>query len=212
MVANMIRALASASVLLLAMFATAAASQQNGENAAKSSKPPRVYTNDDVGRSHSRYDKEVPEIPGLIKCGEDVDCFLQALDDATPAALTRIETAEQGTAVVTSESTWWTTKFDAGRCTLSFRVDSLDATVNGKVVDAKAARDAAEAKLEEMKRDFASVRGQTETCTLAVKDVKGLMTSASWSLMALGPASQFGKSCSGPGFGFPPNPLPKDKK
>ena len=197
--------------LFLAISAGAGAAQQHGGNAAKPSKPTRVYTNDDVGQSRSRYENDVPEIPGLIKCGENIDCFVRALDDATPAAVRHVETAEEGTAVVTSDSTWWTTKVGDGRCTLSFRVDSLDARVTDRVVpvDSKPARDTAEARLEEMRRDFANVRGKTETCTLALKDVKSLMTSSSWSLMLLGPASEFGRNCSGPGFDNPKNPAPK---
>lgn len=170
--------LAPGVALLGVILATAGAAQQN--EGAKPSKPPHVYTNDNIGRAHSRYDSEVPEIPGLVKCGEDLDCFVRALDNGVPAAVTRDETAEQGTAVVSSNSTWWTTKFSAGRCTVSFRVDSLDAAVNDKIVpvDAKATRAAAEARLEQMKRDFAEVRGKTSACTVSVKDLKGLMTSA----------------------------------
>ena len=102
--------------------------------------------------------------------------------------------------MVTSSSTWWTTQFTGDRCTVSFRVDAIDAKVNEEVVP-KALRQAAEDKLAEMKRDFEAVRGKTETCSLTLKDLKALMRSSSWSLMGLGPASNFGRDCSGPGFG-----------
>ena len=200
-VSRLFPAACSLTFLLSVMFLSAGAAQQNG--GAKASKPGRVYTNDDIARAHSRYDNDVPEIPGLIKCGEDLDCFLRALEDGAPAAVTRGETAEQGTAVVSSNSTWWTTRFSAGRCTVSFRVDSLEAKVNEKVVPAvpRAARGAAQARLEQMKRDFAEVRGKSSVCSVNVKDLKALMTSAAWSPMALGPVTNFGKDCSGPGFG-----------
>ena len=78
-------------------------------------------------------------IPGLIKCGKDLKCFLPALDKGVPAAVTRSETVKEGTAVVTMDSTWWTTQCVADRCSVSFRVDTLEARVNDDVVpdDAK---------------------------------------------------------------------------
>ena len=116
--------------------------------------------------------------------------------------------------MVTSNSTWWTTQFSAERCTVSLRLDSLAAKVNEKVVAQfpKEARAAAEAKLVEMQRDFESIRGKTGTCSLAVKDLKALMISSSWTLMSLGPASNFGKTCSGPAFEGPNRLLSRDKK
>ena len=73
-------------------------------------------------------------------------------------------------------------------------------------------RDAVEGKIAEMNRDFETIRGKTETCTLAVMGLKALMTSPSWSPMSLGPASNFGKNCSGPAFDTPHGPLLSDKK
>jgi hypothetical protein len=66
--------------------------------------------------------------------------------------------------------------------------------------------------MAEMNRDFETIRGKTETCTLAVKSLKALMTSPYWSLMTLGPASNFGKNCSGPAFDRPHHPPLDDKK
>ena len=177
----------------------------NAQEPAKPSKPPHVYTNEDLEGTASRYDDELPDIPGLIKCGDDVDCFLRALDGGTPAVVTRTESAEEGAAIVNSNSTWWTTEFTNDRCTVQFRVDDLDARVNEKLMAdrPRSARDAIEAKLERMKRDFVSVRGKTETCTVPVRNLKTLMLSTSWTLMSLGPASNFGKNCSGPGFDTP---------
>jgi hypothetical protein len=156
----------------------------------------------------------LPQISGLIKCGRDLKCFLQALDNVTPSAIMRSETAEVGTGVVTSNSTWWTTQFAADRCTVWFRVEAFEAKVNEKVVpdNPNAARVATEGKLAEMKRDFETIRGKTGTCVLAVKDLKALMTAPSWSLMSLGPASNFGKTCSGPAFDTSPFPLLNNKK
>lgn len=202
-------------LLLLAVFISPAAAQQNDRETAKApSKPRRVFTNDDMKGAGSQSRDGLPQIPGLIKCGKDLRCFLQALDSATPAAVTRSETVEVGTGVVISNSTWWTTQFAADRCTVSFRVDAFKAKVNEKVVpdSPKAARDGVEIKLGEMSRDFETIRGKTGTCTLAVKDLKVLMTSPSWSLMSLGPASNFGKNCSGPAFDTPHGPLLNDKK
>jgi hypothetical protein len=200
---------------LLAVLISPAAAQQNGREAPKApSKPVHVFTNDDIKGSSSQSGDGLPQIPGLIKCGKNLKCFLQALDSAKPAAVTRSETAEQGTGVVTSDSTWWTTQFASEQCTVSFRVDTLEAKVNEKVVldSPQAVRDAAEGRLAEMKRDFETIRGKTETCTLAVKDLRALMTSPSWSLMSLGPASKFGKNCSGPAFDMPHGQSLNDKK
>ena len=132
----------------------------------------------------------------------DVDCFVEALDQATPAAITRTEDVEVGTAVVNSKSTWWATEFTNDRCTVSFRFDDLVASMNEKTVagSPKAARDAIEGKLERMERDFEDVRGKTASCDVAVKELRALMLSISWSVMSLGPASNFGKNCSGAGF------------
>ena len=202
-------------LLLLAVLISPAAAQQNDRETAKTpSKPRHVYTNDDLKGADSQSGDALPEIPGLIKCGKDLECFLQALDSATPAAVTRSETKEVGTGVVTSNSAWWTTHYAADRCTVSFRVDTFEAKVNENVVPASplSARDAVEAKIAEMNRDFETIRGQTETCTLAVKSLKALMISPYWSLMTLGPASNFGKNCSGPAFDSPHRPLLNNKK
>jgi len=210
-----IKLLAAEVFVLLAVLISPAAAQQNDPETSKTpSKPRHVFTNDDIQRADSQSNDGLPQIPGLIKCGRDLKCFLQALDSATPAAVRRSETAEEGTGVVTSNSTWWTTQFAADRCTVSFRVETLEAKVNEKVVpdSPKAARDAVEKKLAELNRDFETIRGKTETCTLTVKDLKVLMTSPSWSLMSLGPASNFGKNCSGPAFDRPHRPSLDDKK
>jgi hypothetical protein len=154
-------------ILSLVVLISLAGAQQNGGDAPKAApKPRRIFTNEDLNDGPS--DDGLPPIPGLIRCGQDLNCFLQALDKATPAALTRTEIAREGTAVVTSNSTWWTTQFAADRCTVSFRVDAIDAKVNEDVVQ-KAARHAVEDKLAEMKRDFESVRGKTGTCSLALQ-------------------------------------------
>jgi len=76
----------------------------------------------------------------------------------------------------------------------------------------QSARDAVEAKMAEMNRDFATIRGKTETCTLPAKNLKVLMISPYWSLMTLGPASNYGKNCSGPAFDSPHGPLLNNKK
>jgi len=207
--------LASAMVLLLLVVNSPAAAQQNsGETPEAHPKPRRIFTNDDIERGAFQPDDGLPPIPGLAKCGKDIKCFLEALDKATPAAVTRTETAKEGTAVVTSSSTWWTTQFSTERCTVSFRVDALAAKVNEEVVpeNPKAVRDAAEAKIAEMIRDFGKIRGRAETCSLAIKDFKALMKASSWSLMSLGPASNFGKNCSGPGFGGPHGAVSNEKK
>jgi hypothetical protein len=202
-------------LLFSVVLISPAAAQQNGRETTKSpAKPRHVFTNDDVEGSDSESSDGLPQIPGMIKCGKDLKCFVQALDNATPAAVTRSETAEQGTGVVTSNSTWWTTQFASGQCTVSFRVDALEAKVNEKVVpeSPKAVRDVVEGRLAEMNRDFETIRGKTETCTLAVKDFRALMTSPAWSLMSLGPASKFGKNCSGPAFDAPHRQSLNDKK
>jgi hypothetical protein len=96
----------------------------------------------------------------------------------------------------------------------SFRVDTFEAKVNEKVVPAtpQAARDAAAAKIAEMNRDIETIRGKTETCTLPVKNLKALMISPYWSLVTLGPASNYGKNCTGPAFDKPHGLLLNDKK
>jgi len=196
-------------VLSLLTLISLAVAQQGGEASKAPPKPRHVFTNEDLNQGLS--DDGLAPFPGLIKCGQNLRCFLQALDKATPAAVTRTEIANQGTAVVTSLSTWWTTQFAGDRCTVMFRVDAIDAKVNEEVVP-KAAYRAVEDKLAEMRRDFESVRGKTATCSLAVKDFKALMTSSSWSLMSLGPASNFGKNCSGPGFDRSRAGVGNDKK
>ena len=136
-------------LLLLAVLISPAVAQQNDREIAKTPpKAPHVYTNDDVNWADSQSGDALPEIPGLIKCGKDLKCFLQALDSTTLAAVTRSETKEVGTGVVTSNSTWWTTQYAADRCTVSFRVDTFEAKVNEKVVSEspQSARDAAESQ------------------------------------------------------------------
>jgi len=197
-------------ILSLLVLISLAAAQQNGSEAPKApSRTRRIFTNEDLNFGPS--DDGLPPIPGLIKCGQNLRCFLQTLDKASPAALTRTEIAKEGTALVTSNSTWWTTQFEPDRCTVSFRVDAIDAKVNEELVP-EAAHHAVEDKLAEMKREFESMRGKTGTCSLALKDLKALMTSSSWSLMSLGPASNFGKNCSGPAFDTSRTLLENDKK
>jgi hypothetical protein len=190
-------------LLLVAVVISPAAAQQNDQQTTKApSKPRHVYTNDDLKGTDSQSGDALPQIPGLVKCGTDLKCFLQALDTAALASVTRNETVEQGTGVLTSNSIWWITRRAAAQCEVSFRVNAFEAKVNEKVAQGspKSARDAVEAKIAEMNRDFEAIRGATGTCTLAVKDLKALMTSPAWSLMSLGPASNFGKNCSGPAF------------
>jgi len=197
-----------AALSLMVLISLATAAQNDGDAPKPPPKPRHVFTNDDLNGGASPYQTPsqtgdgLPPIPGLTRCGKDLKCFVQALDQATPAAVTRTETAEQGNAIVTSTSTWWTTQFTGDRCTVSIRLDALEAKVNEKVVPPtpKPARDAAEDRLAELKRDFETIRGTTSSCSLAVKDFKALMTSSSWSLMSVGPASNFGKNCSGPAF------------
>jgi hypothetical protein len=130
-----------------------------------------------------------------------------------PAVLTRTETVKEGTAVVTMESTWWTGQFAADRCTVSFRVDTLSARVNEEVVpDDLKAHAAVEERLAEMKRDFENIRGKTQTCSMAVRDLRTVMTSSAWSLVSLGPASGFGKNCSGSMFDAPQSPRTNGNK
>jgi hypothetical protein len=200
-------------LLVLVPLVLPAARPQNDQAPTQTSKSPHVYTNDDLERPDSGYDNGLPPIPGLIKCRNDLECFVQALDQATPAAITRTENVEVGTAVVSSKSAWWTTEFTNDRCTVYFRFEDLVAGINEKAVAGrpKAARDAIEGKLERMKRDFEDVRGQTATCNVAVRDLKALMLSSSWSVMGLGPASNFGKNCSGAGFDTPDSSPSKEK-
>jgi hypothetical protein len=156
----------------------------------------------------------LPHIPGLVRCGTDLTCFLQALDSGTPAAVIRNETAEEMNAMLTAASTWWATKFTAERCVVSFLVEAFEAKGNEKIVQRKdkATRDTIEARIAEANRDFGSIRGKTATCTLAAKDLKAVMTSPSLSLMSLGPTSSFGRNCSGAGFGLPRPPSSNDKR
>jgi hypothetical protein len=200
--------------VLISLIHPAAAEQDNQEAPKAPSKPRRVFTNDDIKDAGSQSGDGLPQIPGLIRCASDLKCFLQALDSATPAAVTRAETVEQGTAVVTSNSIWWTTQYTGEQCLVSFRIDAFEAKVNEKVVGAnpKASRDAAEGKLAEMNREFEGIRGKVSTCTMAVKDLKALMTASAWSLMSLGPASRFGRNCSGAAFDRPSAPLSNEKK
>jgi hypothetical protein len=188
--------------------------QSNSQPPKAPSTQRHVFTNDDVEGAAPQSAYLAPQIPGLIQCGTDLKCFLKALDTATPAAVTRIETVEVGTAILASNSTWWTTQFTGARSTVSFRVDSLEAKVNPKVVpETSAAYAAVEAKLAEMLRDFGGeIRGQTSTCTLSVQDLKALMTLPSGSLLGLGPASNFGKNCTGAGFGPTHNSAPDNLK
>ena len=208
-----IRRLSAIVLLFLVVLGSPARGQQNDGTAPKAApRARRIFTNDDEVGSQS--DDRLPQIPGMIKCGKDVQCFLHALDTALPAAVTRAELVEVGTAIVTSDSTWWTSQCGDGRCSVGFRVDAFSAKVNEKVFSGapKAARDIAEQKLAQMNRDFEGTRGKTATCSLAVKDLKTMMTPPAWSLMSLGSASDFGKSCSGPMFTAPGSPFGNQKE
>ena len=210
--------------LSLVAVATLSAAQQSappGDLARKQSqrsnaqtKSRRVLTNDDFAAAGHSSEAGVPEIPGLVKCGRDLNCFLEALDRSAPAAVTRNETAEQANAVVTAASTWWVANFAAEKCTVSFRVEAFKAEVNEKVVQdkPKAVRDAIEARIAESNKDFEQIRGKTNTCTMSRKDFKVVMMSRSLSLMSLGPATHMGKDCSGSMFQPLPSPSPNDKK
>jgi hypothetical protein len=193
-------------VLFLSLILLSPAfAQQKAGDTTTAPKARRIFTNDSLNSpdpaSSAPSVDGTPPIPGLIQCGHDLKCFLPALDKASPAVVTRTETVREGTGVITMASTWWTSQFSGDRCKISFRVDSLDARVNDEVVpEVPGERSAAEAKLAEMKRDFESIRGKTQTCSLAVKDLKTVMTSSAWSLVSLGMATAFGKDCSGPMF------------
>jgi len=202
-------------LLLLAVAMSAAAAQQSDPQPNKTpAKPRHVYTNDDFKGAGSESGDALPQIPGLIKCGTDLKCFLNAIDSASPAAVSRSENVEQGTGALTSHSTWWTTHCAADQCTFSFRFDAFEAKVNEKVVQesSPATRSLVESRIADMNRDFGPIRGQTGTCTLAVKDLKELMTSPMWSLMSLGQASNLGKSCTGSAIDALLAPTPKGKK
>jgi hypothetical protein len=190
--------------LFVVLTPPAGAQQNNQQPKAPSTR--RVFTNDDVEKAAPQSADGAPQIPGLVQCGTDLKCFLTALDSATPAVITRSETVEVGDAIANSNSTWWTSQFTTDRCTISFRVNTFEARLNAKVVPPTSPdHDVAESKLAEMKRDFDKVRGQPSTCTVAIKDLKILMTPPSWSLMSLGPATSFGKNCSGALFNSLPS-------
>jgi hypothetical protein len=93
-------------LFLSALAAVAVALQNEPAHPAAPAKPRHVYTNDDLTSVAPQPVDGVPDIPGLIKCGTDLKCFLQALDSRTPAAVTRNETAEEMNGVVTATSTW----------------------------------------------------------------------------------------------------------
>ncbi len=172
--------------------------------AAPQPKARRVFTNDDLERG--RPQSSVPSIPGLVDCGADVQCFVKALDSATPAAVRRRESESEGRGgllTMSSNSTWWTTGYTGARCTVSFRVDEFEEKADEKIFRdmAQAERDTVQRKIAEFNRGFETIRGQISTCNLAVKDLKAVMTSPRLSLLRLGQASNFGKDCTGPGFG-----------
>jgi len=206
-------ALAAGSILLLALLSHPALAQQNGGNAKPPAKAVRTLTNDSVASEPSQPTGGAQIPPGLIKCDKDLQCFLSALDRTTPASVKRTETAKEGTAILTMDSSWSATQCKAGRCTVSFQVDFLDAKVNEQVVSADPkARADVEAGLAKLKKDFEPLRGTTQTCSLSINDLKVLMTSSRWTLTSLRSATIGGKTCSGPMFDAPVGRLPDGKE
>ena len=183
-----------------------AAGQQNDAGSKPATKTRRTFTNDDIGiagsassSDASSSDDGIPPIPGLIKCGQDVDCFLQALDKNTPATVTRDERLELGGVVLSSNSVWWTSRVDPNQVVVWLRVDAFDASMKEGAELPKANHDTAVAKMSELNRNFENIRGKNGTCLLPTSSLKAMMKST-WSLMSLGIASGFGKNCTGPAF------------
>ena len=188
------------------MLAAPAAAQQGESDSSKPApKAHRTFTNDDVGSNIAgspdarSSDDGIPPIPGLVKCGQDVDCFLRALDKNTPSTVTRDERLELGGVVLSSNSVWWTSRVDPNQVVVSLRVDAFDASMKEGAELPQANHDTAAAKMAELNRNFETIRGKNGTCLLPTSALKAMMKSP-WSLMSLGIASGLGKTCTGPAF------------
>jgi hypothetical protein len=150
------------------MLAAPARPQQSDPDTSKP--PPKLpkalhtFTNDDMEGGDSRAsdshpsDDGLPSIPGLIKCGKDVDCFLQALDKNTPASVTRVESLQAGGVTLSSNSEWWTTRIDADRVVFSLRLEAFEAKMDENAAIPQEARDTIEAKMAEGGRNFGYMR------------------------------------------------------
>ena len=191
--------------LTAAMLAAPVGAQQSDAGSKPAAKSHRTFTNDDMGSGNASSsdarssDDGIPSIPGLVKCGQDVDCFLQALDKNTPATVIRDERLELGGVVLSSNSVWWTSRVDPNQAVVWLRVDSFDASMKEGAELPKANHDTAVAKMAELNRNFETIRGKNGTCLLPTASLKAMMKSP-WSLMSLGIASGFGKNCTGPAF------------
>ncbi len=196
-------------LIVAAVFALSAACQENqslGEAARKERErraqqrpPARVITNDDIKKLSS---DDVPEIPGMQKCAEDVACFLTAVDKGKPASLSHQETVEEGTGIITARSTWWTAGRAPDKCRVWFRVDAFKAEANAKVLERLAGekRKEAEARLAEANRDFEPNKGKAQSCTLPKAGVRKAFEGPRLSFVLLGGLANMGKGCTGPMF------------
>ena len=181
---------------------------------ADSTTPKRVLTTEDVATPDPSMNVTIPDIPNLVRCAKNEQCFLENIDKGIPAFLTRTETEKPlNDGIITATISWWTTSYSGNTATLSFRVEDFKARINEAVFENRTeqARKERESKIAEAIRDFEKVRKQDNTCTLSRRDLKAVLTSSAMSLMTIGPATNLGKSCTGAMF-VPTASLPPAKQ
>lgn len=174
--------------------------RKNREAKEGKKEPARVLTNDDI--SPNQAGKMPPYLPGTIACGSDMKCFLAAIDKGTLAWMTKAEKTPEASAIFTTSTTWWTTKYVGEACSVSIRLNEFSGEIDEERAKARrpSERPMVEAKLAELKREMPKVVGKDNTCQLTRSDLKKALTAPGLSLTTAAVLSFYDKGCTGPLF------------
>lgn len=193
---------AAAFVLLAAL---SAASQSLGEIARKnreakeSKKAARVLTNDDL--SPGQADKLPPYLPGTVACGTDLKCFLDAIDKGTLAWVTKSEKAFEESVLLSTSTTWWTTRYAGDQCTVFIRLNEFSAEIDEERAKRRPQdRERIEAHLAEWNQQLPNIRGKDNTCLLTRSAVKKALTGRDLSVTTAAVLAYPDRGCTGPLF------------
>jgi hypothetical protein len=192
---------------LAVLLALTAVSQQRpslGEAAraareGKKSKT-RVLTNDDLAPETSR--QEPPGVPGLLRCGSELKCFLEAIDRAVPAAVIQHQQGFEDIVDFKASTAWWVTRYDGEKLTVQVRLDELEVEVNSERARSKPPGEALamQARLADVKRHLIGVLGAVNTCQISKSGFKRALAAKVFTPSHVAFHANQGTVCSGPLF------------
>ncbi len=170
----------------------------------------RVYTQDDLAKYASPGDP--PHLPGMLLCGADVQCFLDAIDKGIPVGLARRENSTELSADITAAIAWWVTSYEGNKCTVNVRLDEFRVVINEERAAKRPQEERAmiARRILEAEPEFEKVRGKENACVISRRNLRTALTGKSFSLNNPVFHPNSGTECTGLLFeSFNPKPRPK---